>query len=93
MVVPPGTARFQVSISSGGPAGTVGIYVVDGLVVSKLSGAANTVVLRSPVGQGHPERSIGEVGSDWVRNGTRPSMAKVVEIGRNPATKALAIVG
>lgn len=92
VVVPPGAARFQVSISSGGPAGTVGIYAVDGLVVSKLSGAANTVVLRSPVGQRPPERSDGEVGSDWVRNGTRPSMAKVVEIGRNPATKALAIV-
>jgi signal transduction histidine kinase len=92
LVVPPGAARFQVSISSGGPAGTVGIYVVDGLVVSKLSGAANTVVLRSPVGQRPSERSDGEVGPDWVRNGTRPSMAKVVEIGRNPATKALAIV-
>jgi len=92
LVVPPGAARFQVSISSGGPAGTVGIYVVDGLVVSKLSEAANTVVLRSPVGQRSPEGSDGEVGPDWVRNGTRPSMAKVVEIGRNPATKALAIV-
>jgi len=92
LVVPPGAARFQVSVSSGGPAGTVGIYVVDGLVVSILSGAASTVVLRSPVGQRPPERSDGEVGPAWVRNGTRPSMAKVVEIGRNPATKALAIV-
>jgi signal transduction histidine kinase len=92
LVVPPGAARFQVSISSGGPAGTVGIYVVDGLVVSKLSGAANTVVLRSPFGQRSPEGSNGEIGPDWVRNGTRPSMAKVVGIGRNPATKALAIV-
>jgi hypothetical protein len=92
LVVPAGAARFQVSISSGGPAGTVGIYVVDGLVVSKLSGAANNVVLRSPVGQGPPELSIGKLGPDWVRSGTRPSMAKVVEIGRNPATKALAIM-
>jgi signal transduction histidine kinase len=92
VVVPPGAARFQVSISSGGPAGTIGIYVVDGLVVSELSGAANNVVLRSPVGQRPPDGSHGEVGPDWVRNGTRPSMAKVVEIGSNPATKALAIV-
>jgi signal transduction histidine kinase len=92
LVVPAGAARFQVSISSGGPAGTVGIYVVDGLVVSKISGAANNVVLRSPVGQRLPELSNGQVWPDWVRNGTRPSMAKIVEIGRNPATKALAIM-
>lgn len=92
LVVPAGAARLQVSISSGGPAGTVGIYVVDGLVVSKISGAANKVVLRSPVGQRLPEQSIGQDWLEWVRNGTRPSMAKIVEIGRNPATKALAIV-
>lgn len=28
----------------------------------------------------------------WVRNGTRPSMARIVEIGRNPSSKALAIL-
>ncbi len=80
LVVPPGAARFQVSISSGGPAGTVGIYVVDGLVVSILSGAAST---RGAEVAGWAKASRGVRWRGWASLGAQRDAAEHGESGRN----------
>ena len=94
VVVPPGATHIQAVITSAGPPATVGIYVVDDLVVSKLSSSAGpaTVLLRSPFHQPPAEVPVGQNPPDWDRQGMRPSMAKVVEIGRYLLTRALAIL-
>jgi signal transduction histidine kinase len=93
--VPPDASRLWVVLSSAGGPSTVGIYIVDDVIVSKLSttNGSPTVLLRSP----SPEElarlnSPNQAPDGWVRDGTRPSMAKIVEIDQNPKTKVLAVV-
>ena len=90
LVVPPSASRVWVTISSGcGPPATVGLYLVDDLVVSRLSSGSER-----PEVMLHP--SLGgetfDAPRDWVRDGIRPSMAKVLEFGTAPKVMALAIV-
>jgi signal transduction histidine kinase len=87
--------RLGVVFSSAGGPTAVGIYIVDNLIVSRLSAGTDPpeVLLRSPLLQGPPNiSSLNQTVSGWTRNGTRPSMAKIVEIGRHPKTKVLAVV-
>jgi signal transduction histidine kinase len=91
LVAPPMAARFWVTISSGcGPPATIGTYVVDNLVVSRL-GPSNgpPEVLLHPSFAPQPDNSPPQ---DWVRDGIRPSMAKIVEYGKDPTVQAFAIV-
>jgi signal transduction histidine kinase len=94
LTVPPGASRFWLVISSAGPPSTTGIYVVDNIVVSRLStsGGKPEILLRSPFGQQSDDGSESQPPSGWERDGTHPSMAKIVEIGQYPKSKALAIV-
>jgi len=94
LMVPPGASHFQVVITSAGPPATVGIYVVDDLAVSKLSSSPGpaTVLVRSPFHQQAGEAPLGQKPPGWDRSGIRPSMAKIVEIGRDLSTRALAIL-
>ncbi len=91
LVAPALSSHVWVAISSGcGPPATVGVYLVDDLVVSRLS--SNTGV---PEVLLHPVLGADSAPSpppDWVRDGIRPSMAKIVEYGREPELRALAIV-
>lgn len=90
LVVPPSAYRVWATISSGcGPPAVVGIYLVDDLVVSRLSaGNEQPEVLLHPTLGREPDA----VPADWMRDGIRPSMAKVVEFGTDPKVRALAIV-
>jgi signal transduction histidine kinase len=88
-------SRLWVVLSSAGGPTTVGTYIIDALVVSRLSPSNGPpeVLLRSPMAQELAKMtSLNQVPEGWERNGTRPSMAKMVEIGRNPKTKVLAVV-
>jgi signal transduction histidine kinase len=85
-----GASRVWVTVSSGcGPPATVGTYLVADLTVSKVaSGTAQSEVLLHPLfGTG-----LAEMPADWVRDGIRPSMAKVLSYGSDPEVRALAIV-
>jgi len=92
--VPPEASSLWVVISSAGPPSTTGIYVVDHLVVSRLStnGGKPEILLRSPFDQPSDGGSENQPPSGWERDGTHPSMAKIVETGQSPKTKAFAIV-
>jgi signal transduction histidine kinase len=93
LVVPPQANRLLIVISSAGPPDTVGIYVVANLVVSKSSGkSGNEILLQSPFDADHGEHTNEETLTDWIHDGTRPSMAKIVKFGQDPQTKAFAIL-
>jgi signal transduction histidine kinase len=87
-------ARLSVVFSSAGGPPTVGIYIVDNLILSRLpaSNGPPEVLLRSPVLQRTSNISSNQATPGWERNGIRPSMAKIVEIGQNPKSKVLAVV-
>jgi signal transduction histidine kinase len=90
---PPDAAHLWVIISSASGPTTTGIYVVDNLIVSRLS-ASNSqpeVLLRSPFGHRSENDSTNQAAEGWERDGLRPSMAKIVEIGGREETKALAV--
>jgi signal transduction histidine kinase len=90
-VVPPRATQLQAIISSAGPPSTVGIYVVDDLVVSKLGGSnqASKVLTQDPF-NGSTDDNRDPQG--WVRDGIRPRMAQIIELGGAPKTKAFAIL-
>lgn len=90
VTVPPGTALLQLVISSAGPPATIGVFVVDDLVVSRrpAGNGPSEVVLRAPF-CGLPGGAAAPQG--WMRDGSRPSMAQLVELGRNPAGRAFAV--
>lgn len=94
LIVPPGASRLQAVISSAGPPSTVGIFVVDDLVVSRISSGNRPAValIRSPFNQDSKNEPLNQVPQGWIRDGTRPSMAIIVEIGRDPLTRAFAIL-
>jgi signal transduction histidine kinase len=93
LVVPPQATRLLIVISSAGPPDAVGVYVVANLVVLKSSGSSgNVVLLQSPFDNDRGDHSNDDVPPGWMRDGTRPSMAKIVKIGQDPQTRAFAIL-
>ncbi len=89
-VVPAGSAKFQVTISSGGPPATVGIYAVENLTVSRIpTTTSEPVVLLRPPSQG-PTDQENPNPPGWARAGTRPSMAKILRLD-DPPSEAFAI--
>jgi signal transduction histidine kinase len=93
--VPLDASRLWVVLSSAGGPTTVGTYIIDTLIVSRLSASHGPpeVLLRSPGPQELARiTSPNQAPEGWERNGTRPSMAKIVEIGQNPKTKVLAVM-
>jgi signal transduction histidine kinase len=91
LVVPPKAARAWVVISSAGPPATVGIYVVANLVVTGSAGNSPPTVLMPAPFEHQADENSDAIASGWTRDGTHPSMAKVVQIGQDPPIRALAI--
>ena len=90
VVAPAGSEKFQVTISSGGPPATVGLFVVQNLTVSRLP-ATNSppiVLLRPPFEAQTDEND--PIPPGWTRAGTRPSMATILKLD-DPPGKAFAI--
>jgi len=90
VVVPAGSEKFQVTISSGGPPATVGLYVVQNLTVSRLPATNNPpiILLRPPFEAQTDEKD--PIPPGWTRAGTRPSMATILKLD-DPPSKAFAI--
>ncbi|HVU08343.1 MAG TPA: sensor histidine kinase [Verrucomicrobiae bacterium] len=92
IVVPPQATKFWIVISSAGGPETVGIYVVNDLVVSKLSGNKSDVLLRFPFDSSQKDDTTNPPPESWIRDGTHSSMAKIIELDQNPTIKAFAIL-
>ena len=87
LTAPADAARLLFIMTSAGGPTTMGIYVVDDLSVSRFSGSNGPpeVLLRDPFHEGTAEdEPPNQAPAGWVRDGTHPSMAKVVEIGQAP---------
>ena len=94
LTVPRRATQAQVVISSAGPPDSVGIYVVDDLVLSRVSptNSRPEVLLRSPFNRNSPLAVREGEPTGWMRDGIRPDMAKIIEVGRDPKAKAFAIL-
>ena len=93
LVVPPQATRLLTVISSAGPPDAIGVYVVANLIVLKSSGhAGNVILLQSPFDNEHDDHLNDDVPAGWMRDGTHPSMAKIVKFGQDPQTLAFAIL-
>lgn len=92
ITVPTNSARVMVVLSSAGPPATIGVYVIQGLTISKRGtnlADAESIVM-SPL-SGPLDGNRDNAPARWERDGTRPTMAKVVEVGED-RTRAFAIV-
>ncbi|HZF00285.1 MAG TPA: sensor histidine kinase [Methylomirabilota bacterium] len=94
LIVPPGASNWNAVISSAGPPETVGIYVVDNLIVSRLSPTNGSPdILLQPILEGLPGDDFADQTPEgWVRDGIQPSMAKIVGLGEAPKKRAFAII-
>jgi signal transduction histidine kinase len=92
ILVPPRATRVELVLSSAGPPSAVGVYVVDGLEVSHVTTNGTPQILLGNPFDADSDTNLDQAPKDWQRDGTGPSMAKVVEIGQDPQKKALAIL-
>jgi signal transduction histidine kinase len=71
----------------------VGIYVVANLVVSKSSGnLPSAVLIQSPFEKQAYHGDTNGTPEGWTRDGSHPSMAKIIKFGQEPAIQAFAIL-
>ncbi|MDB6121597.1 MAG: Integral rane sensor signal transduction histidine kinase [Pedosphaera sp.] len=93
LVVPPKASQLWITVSSAGPPATVGIFVVEGLIVSSLSSSnGSQVIFQFPFDRQQEGDVSTQVPVGWIRDGYRPSMAKIVELGQEPKARAFAIL-
>ena len=91
VIVPPKAAQAWVVISSAGPPSTVGIYVIANLVMSKVTTNPIPVILVQSPFNGQLNDHSSHKPANWAQDGTHLSMAKTIEIGQYPPTRAFAI--
>jgi signal transduction histidine kinase len=93
LTVPAGASRLRVALSSAGLPSAVGVYVMEGLVVSEFSpnNRKQEILLRSPFDPDLEDGGENETPAGWQRGGTHPSMARIVKVGHDPKIKAFAL--
>ncbi len=94
IVVPPHATSFWVVMSSAGPPATVGVYAITNLVIKTQSAnnAPPTISLPWAFEAAGPGMAAGGAPAGWMRDGLRPSMARVFGSDSTPWIKGLAIV-
>lgn len=93
ITVPPNATKAQVVISSAGPPATVGIYLVADLVITaSADGSVPVVVFKSPFDQSPKSNTVAsDPPIGWIRDGSRPMMAKILQLGPDLSVNAFAI--
>jgi signal transduction histidine kinase len=94
IVVPPNARSFWVVMTSGGPPAAIGVYAITNLVIKTSRTNEAPRVIARPLefdsrGAGVPGNAVP---FGWIRDGLRPSMAQIFEIGLPPHTRGFAIV-
>ena len=92
VVVPQHASRMWIVISSAGPPEAAGVYVVANLVVTRRPESASPKVIMSFPFDRQPALETNGEPKGWKADGSRPTMAKIVDIGESPSQKALAIL-
>jgi signal transduction histidine kinase len=94
IVAPPGAKGLWIAITSAGPPNTVGIYAITNLAVSRLSASNEPPVVLLSWGPDSKGDLVGSewMPTDWMRNGLRVSMAKIVQFATDAHIKALTLL-
>ncbi|HEX3801196.1 MAG TPA: sensor histidine kinase [Verrucomicrobiae bacterium] len=93
VVVPPDASRLLFVVTSAGPQSTEGVYVLTDLNISEASlDGSSKVLLQFPNDKLRYGGMSNSPDAGWIRDGTTPRMAKIVEFGQSPTTKALALM-
>jgi signal transduction histidine kinase len=79
LVVPNGASTVTIGLSSAGPPHSIGTYAATGLTI--FSKKTNTILLPTTPGQ----NAARPVPSGWIRDGTHPSMAKILILNQTSA--------
>lgn len=93
LTVPMAATRLMLTIASAGPPAAEGVYVVAHLTVLKNCAGQTPAsnLLQSPLDLQPKNTDLSQPPSGWIRDGTHATMAKIVEIGDDPSTRAFAI--
>ena len=93
VTVPPRASRVMIVVSSAGPSSTEGVYIVEDLLVSEFAEDKEaTPLLQFPNIKSQKGGITNFISDIWIRDGTTPSMAKIIELGQNPTTAAFEIL-
>lgn len=94
IVVPPDARSFWVVLSSAGPPATLGVYAIKDLVIRSQSSNESpaAISLREAFAAVSARATTANAPAGWMRDGLRPSMARVFETASPDPTKGLAIV-
>jgi signal transduction histidine kinase len=93
VIAPPQAKSCWVVMTSAGPAATVGVYAISGLEIrSQSSGAGPPLVSLSAAFKAVAGTPGSDAPADWMRDGLRPSMARVFERASSKPTRGLALV-
>lgn len=94
VTVPPDACRLMIVMSSAGPPQTEGVYAVANLVVSKKQQGTPSIVplIESPFDLPTNSEDLIQAPHGWVRDGNHASMARIVRISSDSATRAFAIL-
>jgi signal transduction histidine kinase len=91
--VPPQSRSFRVRMTSAGPAATIGVYAISDLIIrSESSDDTPPVISLSKAFDAAAGTSGGDTPAGWIRDGLRPSMAKVFERASPTTTRGFVIV-
>jgi signal transduction histidine kinase len=93
IVVPPNATSFWVAMTSAGPPAALGVYAITDLAIK--SHSSNNVLPAVSLEEAFAladSASANGAPSGWMRDGLRPSMAKVFETSSPRRRKGLAIV-
>lgn len=94
VVVPARATGFWLALSSAGPPSTIGIYCVSNLVVSAWpdTNEPPRVLVPWAFDSAAPPADSEAVPRGWIRDGLRPSMAQMIDVGLDHRSRAFAII-
>jgi len=94
ILVPPKARSFWVAVTSAGPPDALGVYAITDLVIksSSSNNASRALSMREAFDSAADSTTGGSAPEGWMRDGLRPSMARVFETASARRTKGLAIV-
>lgn len=93
VVVPPQARRLLVVMTSAGPPAAVGVYAISDLTIRSQSSEESPPLISLPAAVAGTAGSLaGGAPSGWMRDGLRPSMAKLFERASPRQTRGLVIV-
>ncbi|WP_367871426.1 histidine kinase [Luteolibacter sp. Populi] len=84
LFIPEATRRLRVTVSSGTP-DTTGTWVIDDLSLTRSKAPANNLWPNGSFRAGERTNQIGGIPAGWVRRGSEPAIARLMQLNSGPA--------